>query len=178
MPNSTVLAPTFSGFIVSSAPWPVQYWYNVGVEALVVILTFLFLEETGFTRPGGPTYPTQPRAFLPNRMATFFFTTRVVPKQSFGETVSAWRYDFHSHMLTRSVSQLALAWSQVTIAISPVTIFCGAFLLVSFGWAVAVTTMLAVFLQTPVALGGYGFTARQNAACEGPKFAPNNTSSC
>jgi hypothetical protein len=66
----------------------VEYWYNVGLEAVVVILVFFFLEETGFTRPGGPVCPKLPEAFLPNRMATFFFTARVVPKQSTGKIVS------------------------------------------------------------------------------------------
>lgn len=43
---------------------------------------------------------------------------------------------------------------------------CGAFLFVTFGWAVAVNTLLGVFLQTPVELGGYGFSPSQNAECQ------------
>jgi hypothetical protein len=43
---------------------------------------------------------------------------------------------------------------------------CGAFLLVTFGWAVAVNTLIGVFLQTPVELGGYGFSPSQNAECQ------------
>jgi hypothetical protein len=73
----------------------VQYWYNVGLEAVVVILVFFFLEETNFTRPGGPICPRLPEAFLPNRMATFFFTARVVPEQSMGKIVSGCY--IHSH---------------------------------------------------------------------------------
>lgn len=28
---------TFSGLIVDSSPWPVQYWRTVGVEAVVIV---------------------------------------------------------------------------------------------------------------------------------------------
>lgn len=34
----------------------------------------------------------------------------------------------------------------------------------SFGWGLAVQTLVAVYLQTPVKKGGYGSTPLQNAA--------------
>lgn len=44
-----------------------------------------------------------------------------------------------------------------------VTILAGLCLLICFGWVVAVFTTYSVFLQTPMAEGGYGFTPLQNA---------------
>lgn len=32
--------PTFGGFIVESAPWPVQFWWVIGVEGFVILLLF------------------------------------------------------------------------------------------------------------------------------------------
>lgn len=48
---------------------------------------------------------------------------------------------------------------------SPVSLLAGGYLLIMFAWPVAVNTLLGVFLQTPVELGGYGFTPEQNAYC-------------
>ena len=50
------------------------------------------------------------------------------------------------------------------IAISPSALMTGAALLLTFGWVVGLNTTLAVFLQTPVAAGGYGFSPSQNAS--------------
>ena len=55
--------------------------------------------------------------------------------------------------------------SQIQISVMPVTLIVGIFQLVVFGWVVGIQSLLAVFLQSPVALGGYGFTAQQNALC-------------
>ena len=41
-----VIGPTFSGFIVQSAPWPVQYWWSVGLQAALVLASFVFLQDT------------------------------------------------------------------------------------------------------------------------------------
>ncbi|MCJ1447688.1 MAG: hypothetical protein MMC23_008199 [Stictis urceolatum] len=45
-----VIGPTFSGFIVQSAPWPVQYWWSVGLQAALVLASFVFLQDTYFDR--------------------------------------------------------------------------------------------------------------------------------
>jgi MFS family permease len=79
--------PTLSGFIVQHAPWPVQYWYNIALEGLIVLLTFFFLQETGYARDGSAEYPVMPKAFLANRVATFL-TGKVVPKKTAKELVS------------------------------------------------------------------------------------------
>ncbi len=43
------------------------------------------------------------------------------------------------------------------------TLITGGFLLIAFGWLVAVTTLLSVYLQNPVSQGGYGFSPLENA---------------
>jgi hypothetical protein len=42
----------------------------------------------------------------------------------------------------------------------------GMVLFVNFGWGVGVNTLIAVYLQSPVAEGGYGFNPGQNAECK------------
>jgi hypothetical protein len=49
------------------------------------------------------------------------------------------------------------------LALSPVTVLAGSYLTISFGWTVAKQTLLAVYLQTPKELGGYGFSPEGNA---------------
>lgn len=44
-----------------------------------------------------------------------------------------------------------------------VTVLAGLCLTICFGWVVAVFTVYSIFLQTPTADGGYGFTPLQNA---------------
>ncbi|MCJ1459192.1 hypothetical protein MMC28_009569 [Mycoblastus sanguinarius] len=44
-----------------------------GLQGLALTLVFFFLEETGFSRDGGPAYPTRPESFAANRAATFFW---------------------------------------------------------------------------------------------------------
>lgn len=50
------------------------------------------------------------------------------------------------------------------IGISPATVVVGLFIIVLFGWALLLSILSPIFLQTPVKLGGYGFTPTQNAA--------------
>lgn len=140
----TTASPTFSGFIVEHVSWPVQYWYNVALESLVLILCILFLDEPGWTRAGGDVYPMPPEPFLQRKAATYLYPRSIMPNKSFQQI---W----------------LLSLVPFTIGISPATILCGLFLLLTFAWAVLVNTMLAVFLQTPVSQGGYGFTPIQNA---------------
>lgn len=135
-------AATFSGFIVSSNPWPVQFWWTVGVEGFVVLLVALFLEETRFGREEGEIPLRKPQSWITNRIAT------LSPYKNFTTTESNyWKAIFPT----------------VIISISPVTLITGTFLMIAFGWSVASTLLLSVFLQTPVELGGYGFTPLQNA---------------
>jgi MFS family permease len=49
---------------------------------------------------------------------------------------------------------------------SPITLLCGLFTLIVFGWLLINDVLLPTFLQDPVEQGGYGFTPVQNAACQ------------
>ena len=42
----------------------------------------------------------------------------------------------------------------------------GFFVICIYGFAVGLAIIVAIFLQTPEEVGGYGFTPRQNALCE------------
>ncbi|SLM41418.1 Major facilitator superfamily domain, general substrate transporter [Lasallia pustulata] len=141
----TVAGPTFGGFVVQSSPWPIVFWWTVGLQALVAILVFCFLEETGFTRDSLRVYPVLPHSFIPNRIYTFFPGTRVVPR----------------------VSVSHVAWYAATpflIGVSPVGFLICFYQFIFFGWFVMVNTLLAVFLQEPPKHGGYGFSPLQTAA--------------
>ena len=52
------------------------------------------------------------------------------------------------------------------IGTSPVTMITGFYALLNFGFTIALTVLLAIYLQTPVSVGGYGFSPLQNAYCE------------
>ncbi|KAL9111907.1 MAG: hypothetical protein Q9227_003757 [Pyrenula ochraceoflavens] len=133
----TQVGPTVGGFILNSHSWPWMFWWTVGVEAGVLLLTLFLLEEPVYHRATLST--PSPTSYLPRRLATLFPGTRVA-------------YHNGHHPL-----------SSLFIGLCPVTLLTGGFLLIAFGWAVAVTTLLPVFLQTPTSQGGYGFTPTQNA---------------
>lgn len=83
----TVAGPTFGGFIVEHVDWPVEFWWTVGLQGLALVLVFFFLEETGFNRDGESAYPTRPKPFTANRIATFFLGTKIVPAVTRSELV-------------------------------------------------------------------------------------------
>ena len=76
----TLAGPTFSGFIVGNgASWTIEYWYNVGLEAFVVLLVFFCLEETGWNRPGKAQYPARSHTFFGRVIDAYFFRKPIVP---------------------------------------------------------------------------------------------------
>ena len=83
----TVAGPTFGGFIVQHADWSFEFWWTVGLQGLALVLVFFFLEETGFSRDGGPAYPVRPKSFMANRITTYLFGTKVVPAVNRNELV-------------------------------------------------------------------------------------------
>lgn len=67
--------------------------------------------------------------------------------------------------------QTAASFARLTIApilieISPVGQMTGTYTLGFFGWFLIENTLLAIFLQEPTFIGGYGFTPERNAACK------------
>lgn len=87
--SGVVVGPTLSGFIVGSVDWPVQFWWSNGVEAAIIILSLLFLEETFYDRTTGrePRGKTQPLSFIARRWTTFFRGSKLMPPISFKESV-------------------------------------------------------------------------------------------
>ncbi|KAJ5432333.1 Major facilitator superfamily domaingeneral substrate transporter [Penicillium daleae] len=132
----TIAGPTFSGFISAGAFFPVEFWWTVGLLGFTLICCFLCLEETGFNRVDLDKNPKVPISFGENRLATFFFGHRVAK----------------------------IGITPILIGICPVTVIMGIFTLISFGFYVGVNALTPVWLQKPVAEGGYGFTLKQNAA--------------
>ncbi|KAK4496189.1 hypothetical protein PRZ48_012169 [Zasmidium cellare] len=139
------LGATISGFIAGSAPWPAQYWYFIGVQGICIILVSLLLEDTTYDRQnqqkGRPTSQPPP-TYLHRRLQLLFAGHRTISPSPIP----------HGPL------------DSIVIGLQPITILCGLFSLITFGWAVAVTVLVPVFLQTPVSQGGYGFTPTANAS--------------
>ena len=67
---------------------------------------------------------------------------------------------------TNRHTQFQLFYNQFLIGVCPVTLLCGGLTLIDFGFAAFFNVFLTVFLQEPIAMGGYGFTPVQNAECK------------
>lgn len=79
--------PTFGGFVATSAYWPVEYWWSVGLTGLSIIVVFLFLEETTYNRTEDAVNRTKPDSWVKDRVVTFFPGNKVVPPTTWGHTV-------------------------------------------------------------------------------------------
>lgn len=134
-----------SGYIVEYTDWPVQFWYNVGLEGFVALLCVAFLDEPGWTRSQNEIYPKLPEGFIARKAAIYLGTRRVTPRMTRSEFLRRWVAPFQ-------------------VAISPTALLVGLAIMLSFSWAVGVGAVLSIFLQTPVEAGGYGFSPQQNAA--------------
>ena len=97
---AVLAGPTFSGFIVQHAKWPVQFWWGVASQGAAAILVFMFLEETGWTRDERAQYPKPPESWLQNRVATFLPGSKVVPSISASQLVSNNLYRRASSLLS------------------------------------------------------------------------------
>ena len=97
-------------------------------------------------------------------MATYFPGTQVARIGGLKAAVSD--ISVYIYYLSAHHIQLRSAWAQILIGITPVTILVGVFMLGLSGWFVSFNTLLSVFLQDPIEVGGYGFSAQQNAACK------------
>ncbi|MCJ1311613.1 hypothetical protein MMC25_005286 [Agyrium rufum] len=142
----SIASPTIGGFISSSHPWPIVFWWTLAPIGIAAILVLCFVEETGFARGNDKTmYPHAPDSKISNRVATFLPGSAVVPRVSASKFVETATLPF-------------------IIGIAPVAIIAGSYTLVNFAWSVLISAELAIFLQTPVKFGGYGFTPSRNAA--------------
>ena len=83
----TVAGPTFGGFVIQHTTWPFEFWWAVGIQALVVVLAFFLLEETCVVQGGLRVFPNTPKDFITQKAATFFLTPQLYPPVSSAELV-------------------------------------------------------------------------------------------
>ena len=168
--GGVVAGPTIGGFIVESKPWPYTFWWTIAPVGIAMVFVFCFLEETGFRRVQEDQKKVyQPTSYLKNRMATFFPGNKIIQRRGHQEVVG-FNIPFVRDILAKPFCQINTAMAPFIIAVSPVVIVVGLYSFVTFGFSVMINILLTVFLQTPVAKGGYGFSPLQNAACECLKY--------
>lgn len=80
--TGAVGGPTFDGFIIQHTKWPIEFWWTIAFQGVVLILCFFFLEETAPENRHGKS-----RSWVGKRFTTFFAGTRVVTKKSVSEVV-------------------------------------------------------------------------------------------
>ena len=82
-------APTFGDFIVERVGWPGEYWWTIGLQGAMTIITFLFLEETRFNRDAekGASRVYTPTSWLDARISTLLLGSKFVRSESFGDIV-------------------------------------------------------------------------------------------
>lgn len=80
--------PTFSGFIAANHSWTIEYWWSVALTAVVLVLVFAFLEETGWDRTVGVENIRLSDNYFVNRIQTFFPGTKTVGNVPFSQVVS------------------------------------------------------------------------------------------
>lgn len=138
----TIASSTLSGFIVQSVSWTVQFWYNVGIEGLVAVGIFLFVDETRWPRQPDDEPAVTFKSPIKRKLATYIFVTKIVRNPRL---------------------KLETVIRPIVLMFNPVFILVGLFVFIVFAWGVTANTFLSIYLQTPVIAGGYGFTAQQNA---------------
>lgn len=89
--------PTFSGFITVHLPWYNEYWWTIGLCSASIVLVFLFLEETSWSREDGAENLALGDMWFRRKVKTFFPGSQVVPRASRREMVS---HELHLHTLT------------------------------------------------------------------------------
>ncbi|PYH89326.1 polyamine transporter [Aspergillus ellipticus CBS 707.79] len=137
----TVAGPTFGGFIVQHTDWPWVFWWIVIAQGIVLTLAFLFMEDTVYPRDGKTLPIAKPKSFWANRMATLL-----------------------PHRTGVSGAELRrIAGLPFRVGLSPVGLLIGIFQFASFGWFVATHSLLTVWLEKPVSVGGWGFSPQRNA---------------
>jgi MFS family permease len=75
---------TLSGFIANHNPWNFSFWWTLGPVGLSIILTFLFVEDTTYSRDPTVANIALPKSWFSNRIATFVPGTRTQPSNGKG----------------------------------------------------------------------------------------------
>ena len=157
--------PTLGAFTSVSLPWPVMFWWSVGLLGFTLIMCFLFLEESGFDREGVGKYPVPPDPFISNRVATFLLGSRVQPPTTFAETVSLLSQWLDVSKLLM-ILQARITILPFIIGVTPSVMIIGLVSLTTGGFDVMLQILQTVFIQEPVMMHGYGMTLQENAFCK------------
>ena len=161
----TLAIPTIGCFVASQTDWPIMFWWTIPFLGLALILTVVFMEETGFEREGKTRYPRQPTSFVANRIATFLPGNKVVPSYTLAETVSP-VFPSQNIMRLLTIEQGHIFTNCLILMVTPVSLAIGLYGLISYGAALMQATMQATFLLEPVKTGSYGFELIQLAEGE------------
>lgn len=136
---------TLGGFVAQTSPWNYVFWWTLGPVGAAIVLVFLFVEDTTYSRdPAVPQRAPLPKNWFANRIATFFPGTRTQPAGKGKEFVKR-----------------AILPFQITFA--PITLLMGTYIFVALGLPIMQASTLATYLQPPVEAGGYGFSSLQMA---------------
>ena len=165
----TLVVPTVGCFVASQTDWPIMFWWTIPFLGSALILTVVFIEETGFEREGQTKYPRQPKSFVANRIATFLPGNRVVPPCTLAETVSI-TLPIRNVMRLLTIRQVDIFINCLILMVTPVSLAIGLYGLIAYGTALMQATMQATFLLEPVKTGGYGFELIQLAEGEYQRF--------
>lgn len=159
----TSAGPSLCAFVVQGAgniQW--AFWFIAILTGVAILLVLLLVEDTTWDRSPGAANPPPPKGFIGNRIATFF-----LPGKRLASRPSAIQ-----------LARIALVPFKITA--TPVGLLLSIFTLFSFGFSVAMNSLTPVWLQKPVAEGGYGFTTIQNALCKctPPSFCLQHAIEC
>ena len=112
-------------------------------RGIVILLVFFFLDETSVFDDTAKGRSHKDASWLASRVSI------ILPRsEKFG-----------------SRNGSTTPWmTSILVGLSPVSLLVGVFVMIAFGWAVAVTILLPVFLQRPLEVGGHGFNPLQYAA--------------
>lgn len=80
---------TLGGFIAQTNPWNYVFWWTLGPVGAAIVLVFLFVEDTTFSRdPDVPNRAALPKNWFANRVATYLPGTKTQPAGKGAEFVS------------------------------------------------------------------------------------------
>ncbi|KAH8668814.1 polyamine transporter [Xylariales sp. PMI_506] len=136
--------PSICAFIASASNWTWAFWWMVIYCAISSISIFFFLPNTDWDRSDGAVNREPSGSWVKERVDTFLPGTQSTPKKSLGEVAS-------------------IAAIPFKLALTPVALITSLFCLLNFGFYVGMNSITPVWLQKPVKIGGYGFTANENA---------------
>ncbi|KFY42387.1 hypothetical protein V494_02438 [Pseudogymnoascus sp. VKM F-4513 (FW-928)] len=138
---------TLGGFIAEYGPWTEVFWWTVGPIGAAALSVFVFVEDTTFNRGTNAVQrPPLPKAWVANRIATFFPGVKT---------------QAGTHCKRTAVFRRFIVPLQITI--TPITLLVGTFVFVALGLPIMQASTLAIYLMPPISAGGYGFSALQLA---------------